>query len=344
MAFATGDSTLDEAYERLFSFGPEFDAWLSNHGPMVVEVLQRFGRSEATQAWLDRYTKRLEPAPSPRWPIAPDEWQEAIGDSIRLGDWLGYFEAELRERLWRDVLLEWWPRLAPGAVGSATHGLIRTGHALRALGRDETASRVHELGLALGYWAARFQPLPAASQPARDLDPADAFERLPRIEDPRGGARTRMAQLTATSAWPDGLAGLRPPVKAEDVPGALDALVDAAVSQYLDYGRGEPIMLVHAATAPAAAAASLASLPVDLWRLTWQEAWSASAAITSCYAIDRAEDRELGPSLTVDELVSRAVENGDEHLIKFTDVAVLSHERGCAEALAAASLAVSLFE
>lgn len=31
--------TLDEAYERLSSTGPEFDGWLSNHGPMVAEAM-----------------------------------------------------------------------------------------------------------------------------------------------------------------------------------------------------------------------------------------------------------------------------------------------------------------
>ena len=28
--------TLDEAYERLHATGPEFDGWLSNHGPMAA--------------------------------------------------------------------------------------------------------------------------------------------------------------------------------------------------------------------------------------------------------------------------------------------------------------------
>ena len=33
---ATG--TLDEAYQRLHATGPEFDGWLSNHGPMAAEA------------------------------------------------------------------------------------------------------------------------------------------------------------------------------------------------------------------------------------------------------------------------------------------------------------------
>jgi hypothetical protein len=85
-------------------------------------------------------------------------------------------------------------------------------------------------------------------------------------------------------------------------------------------------------------------LPEDLWWLTWQEAWRASAAITSCYAVLESHDPSRLLPLTADDAVSRAVENGDEHLIKFTDVALLAHERGSVAALSAASHAVSLFE
>ena len=54
MTLSPGDDVLDEAYERLFAYGPEFEGYLSNHGPMVVEVLERnrLARSlhEATRA------------------------------------------------------------------------------------------------------------------------------------------------------------------------------------------------------------------------------------------------------------------------------------------------------
>ena len=34
-AAADGTGQLDEAYQRLHATGPEFDGWLSNHGPQV---------------------------------------------------------------------------------------------------------------------------------------------------------------------------------------------------------------------------------------------------------------------------------------------------------------------
>ena len=54
VTLSPGDDVLDEAYERLFAYGPEFEGYLSNHGPMVVKVLERNHRSDATHAWLDR--------------------------------------------------------------------------------------------------------------------------------------------------------------------------------------------------------------------------------------------------------------------------------------------------
>ena len=37
---------LDEAYDQLHTKGPEFEGWLSNHGPMAVDALIRLGRGD----------------------------------------------------------------------------------------------------------------------------------------------------------------------------------------------------------------------------------------------------------------------------------------------------------
>jgi hypothetical protein len=89
--------TLDEAYERLSSTGPEFDGWLSNHGPMVAEAMVRHGHGEAVSSWLDGYMRRLEEFPRGTGPISAD-WQSALGDPRRVADWTAYFARELTER------------------------------------------------------------------------------------------------------------------------------------------------------------------------------------------------------------------------------------------------------
>src|SRR5262252_10848165 len=67
---------------------------------------------------------------------------------------------ELAEAPWQAVLQAWVPRLAPGLWAAATHGPIRTGHAVRSLAARTTPQRLHELAEGLGYWAARYQVLP----------------------------------------------------------------------------------------------------------------------------------------------------------------------------------------
>jgi hypothetical protein len=58
------------------------------------------------------------------------------------------------------VLETWWLRLLPG-VAAATHGVIRVGHAVRALTEDgEDPDHLTELAHGLAYWAARWQPVP----------------------------------------------------------------------------------------------------------------------------------------------------------------------------------------
>ena len=114
------DGILDEAYERLHRTGPEYQGWLSNHGPMAVEALVRHGHQSRVHRWLDGYLGRLDEVPRGLHPI--DDWRAALGDVKRAGDWLTYFDRQLREHPWREVLGTWWPRLLPGIAAGATHG------------------------------------------------------------------------------------------------------------------------------------------------------------------------------------------------------------------------------
>ena len=341
----TDDGLLDEAYERLHARGPEFDGWLSNHGPMAVDALLRLGRGTDVRRWVVSYERRLEALPGARWAITAQDWRECLGDPSRLGDWLAFSIQQVHEEPWQQVLARWWPRLLPGAVASSTHGLIRTGHAVRALRDEVTRPRLDELGQALGYWAARWQPLPGGGTASGALDAGAALDALPPAgAGVGGGARTRLAALGADPAWVSALAGHRRPASAADVPGALDDLTDAAVSRYPRWAVANPVMLVHTATAPRAVALVLPSLPMDLWRASYDGAWAVTAAITAAYrpvssAAVRSPDERSDAALDVPELLSR---NDDEHVVKFLEVAVESQRRANPDAATAARRAVSL--
>src|SRR5439155_10094038 len=159
---------IDEALERFAATGPEFGPGLSNHGPMAAEALVAMGREDAVLPWAEWYARRLQDHPQARKRIAAEEWREALGDIGRAGDWDEFFRRELSQRAWGAVLETWVARLAPGIMAGATHGIIRTAHAVRSLDRGENQRRVDELAEALAYWAARYQELPTAASGARD--------------------------------------------------------------------------------------------------------------------------------------------------------------------------------
>ncbi|GAB2758857.1 questin oxidase family protein [Nocardioides salsibiostraticola] len=284
---------LDDAYDRLRLTGPEFDGWLSNHGPMAAEALARHGHEDEISSWLDGYARRLEAVPGSSRRI--DDWRSALGDPRRLGDWLAWFEEQLREESWTDVLRTWWPRLLPGIAAGATHGVIRVGHAVRVLREEgETPARVAELAQGLGYWAARWQRVPGATGPGGLLDAESAV------------------------GWPQARRAIAAPA---DWEGFLRDLVTAAVRRYATHAHGNPVMLVHAATAPNAVLRVLPSLPAEHWSASASAAWSASAAVHAAYSPTAGRPYPSAPATAADAF-DRASRHGDEHVIKLADTAL----------------------
>ena len=359
---SSGTGTLDEAYQRLHATGPEFDGWLSNHGPMAAEAMVRRGQADRVHRWLDGYMTRLEEFPRGSGPIG-SSWQDALGDPRRIADWTAYFEREVTEQPWTQVLETWWLRLLPGVAAAATHGVIRVGHAVRALREDgEDADHLAELAHGLAYWAARWQPVP--STPAAGPSPvtpragagqtagttASALAAVPRIADQSGGIRDRLGRLAALPGWAAAVAAPQIPASAEAAQPWLASLVDAAATRYLWYGHGACVMLVHSATAPNAILRTLPALDQQLWAPSAAAAWAAAAALTAIYApAAPAEQAALpdppsGPQ-AAEETFARAVEHGDEHVIKFADTAADVYARtGNPGALAAAIRATYLVD
>jgi hypothetical protein len=112
---------LTDAYDLLHRMGPEYDGdehgnnGLTNHGPMVAEVLDRRGYDAQIAPWLTRYVTRLQEMPSRRDPVDETNWGSALGDGRRVGDWTAYFTRQLGERPWRDVLVSGGPGCCPAS-------------------------------------------------------------------------------------------------------------------------------------------------------------------------------------------------------------------------------------
>ncbi|MFE6779287.1 questin oxidase family protein [Streptomyces sp. NPDC057702] len=387
---------LDEALERLHTTGPERHGWLSNHAPMAVEALTRHGQAATVHRWIDSYAGKLEDRPRPVAPVTDATWRQALGDPRHLTDWADFFGRQVAERPWRAVLAEWWPRLLPGMLASATHGVIRVGHAVRTLLDDERGAhalapgsatglassgpsgpRLTELAEALGYWAARHQPLPMAVDVAGDAEPETALAGLPRLADQSGGIRDRLARIPSVPHWPEAACALHVPDVADEAYAQLRRLVRAATERYVTHGHGDPIMLVHAATAPNAVLRTLPALPRELWAPSLRAVWPSVAAIMTSYgpatpltasgapdpwagrapfvaaspepeaerSVARAVERAR--AMTPDEVFTRAASHGDEHVIKFADTAldaVVDAPDGDRRALVAALHAQSMID
>jgi hypothetical protein len=155
------NNAFDEALERLRGTGTEVAGGVApNHGPMAAEALVALGRDDIVVAWADRYRRKPNAMPPTRSPITTKDWADALGAIDRFADWVALFRTQLAEAPWQRVFSEWINRLLPATPSAGAHGLIRTAHALRALGDAETPLRVEELGVALAYWAAYYRKLP----------------------------------------------------------------------------------------------------------------------------------------------------------------------------------------
>jgi hypothetical protein len=150
--------------------------------------------------------------------------------------------------------------------------------------------------------------------------------------------RDRFARLADLPAWTPSLTTLRPPATPAEVPAALASLVEAGVRQYATHGYGSPVLLVHVATAPNAMGHLLPALPQSLWPSSLAATWAASAAITVAYAPATPRPIPADPaSADRADLMARAAEHGDEHVIKLTDTALDAYARTADPALLTAA-------
>lgn len=166
-------TALDEAFERMASAGFELPNGFVNHGAMACEALDALGFESELGEWARRFARIAGPAVSPKAEASFD-WRESLGDYRALPGWIGYFERAIDEDGWAQVVEVWVPRLVPGMATVLFHGVIRVGHAVRAIEGAGTSARRQELARALGYWAARYRPGEVAAGPAETEDVQNA--------------------------------------------------------------------------------------------------------------------------------------------------------------------------
>jgi questin oxidase-like protein len=314
------------ALDRLRGTGAEFGGFLSNHGPMAADAMIRLGGGDRVERWVEHYRVQLAPAPKPGDSVTSENWRVNLGRIDRLGDWDSYFRGQLGHEHWQGVLAAWWPRLLPGAAAGATHGLIRTAHAVRNLveGADPDPLLVDELGAGLAYWAARHQPLPGNPTLSGRWMLAEAVARLPRLDrsvaSDGPGLMGRLQSLFRLDGLPEAVDGWGPATGDEE---ALDELISFSARVLLTR-RGAQIAYCHAVTAPAAIRMILPALPAEQHRATVAAAWHLAAAIIAAFASPRPDDLASAdePAGNPVEIAEAAIEHGDDHVIKLTEACI----------------------
>jgi hypothetical protein len=304
---------------------------LSNHGPMVVEALDHLGQADAIAPWVEHYRSRLDPAPPPaQKALSEAEWPSALGQSDQYPQWLMFFETEMADRPAAAVVGEWVPRLLPGAVAAATHGLIRTAHALRGLPSADTPVRQLEVATGLAYWASEYQELPGPPLLIGHQDVPAALADLPYLPEDTPESFLIAEQVAHVAKIGDefeqAVASLG---HSGDALSLIDALALGGARAYLrNADDGHPVALIHAITSPLALELVLPWLAPEDWDAALGYTWQAVASLHVAYDIHRARDlSDDADAPLADEVVAMAMASGDAHAIKVTEAAVRSYAR-----------------
>jgi Questin oxidase-like len=315
-------ATIDEALEILHRTGPELVGGNSNHGPMVAEALCTLGRSDAVMPWVEGYKSRFQGRPQLYSPIPRAGWRESLGDARHLTDWVRFFDRQLAEATWQAVLKEWVPHLTPGLMAAATHGLIRTGHAVRSLAAGATPQRLHELAEGLGYWAARYHLLPGRPLGRQaGHSPRGAIQHVRRVHGPGFEAQGAISQqVKGLEREPEFAGAIDLVDTAGDLSWLISELTETFAGIYLANPKGL-VAFVHTVTAPSALRLLTPYLTDADARLAARYAWQACAAIYAWYSTTPPPSTaDLTPPMDDAEgLIDRAVAAGGAHTIKFTE-------------------------
>ena len=320
---------IDEMLDVLSFAGAEMVNGNANHGPMAGEALFSLGREEAVLPWVDAYKGRLVYRPEPSLAIRRDDWREYLGSRERLGDWIQFFENELEDAPWQDVVRLWVPQLAPAVMAAATHGLIRTAHAVRSLSGEETTQRRDELARGLGFWAARYYALPGdPSATNAGHTPRGALDSVERLHGPEfDGSGPITEQIKGMEEHPE----FAPAIDLADASGDLSLFLSNITETFAGIYLASTknlIAFVHTVTAPSALRMLAPYLEEDDARQAARYAWQVCAAVYAWYSTVPAQDSAGVVPLTEDrdELIDRAVAAGGAHSIKFTEACLREYD------------------
>jgi hypothetical protein len=319
------ETALDQALDLIFSTGRDHRG--SSHVPMVAETLIALGRPDVVLPWVERNYLNSGDGKSPQdfqrqKDLSNQNWRAALGEENRRADWVDFFTRQIGESNWKSALKEWVPRLTPGIAAFAAHGVIRTAHAVRSLEASEAGQRKRELAEGLGLWAATYQPLPEAPATKRGtLKPSEAIRQLEHIPLELIRRGNIVMALSSLEDFPPFASAINRVDTTIETSRFLADLTETFAAVYLANARdfASMITLVHAVTGASAIRLLLPYVNTETKTSLLRYGWQLAAGI---YAIRGRTAPGEGPKTTPpgkEELIERAVKNGNSHPIKFTE-------------------------
>jgi hypothetical protein len=320
-AFNGGVATMDTILELLAGTAPEFAGGMTNHGPMAAEALWHLGKQEEALRWTAQYVNRLEPHRANDLKFAEADWREYLGRQNFYDAWRQLIERDISNMGWRGAVRKWLPRLLPGMVSAAAHGVLRTAHAVRSLESEETRLSRGELASGIGYWASTFQSLPSAST---NKSRARASRAIANVKFYPYSEKQEFAQISDGIKLLDGQSDFAEVIDLLDTDlefeACLNDLLDTFTLCYLANSSSSLIAAVHEVTGMATLQVLSPYLEVESRTQALRYAWQASSALHVMFDTEVPKDMPQSPVPGRDELIERAIASGDEHAIKLTEV------------------------
>ncbi|EMJ98838.1 MULTISPECIES: questin oxidase family protein [unclassified Leptospira] len=324
------EETLEKILVFLEPFGPDLKNGLSNHAPMACEALLTMGKKDSIFPWLERYGNQFMEKKKPRNKIYGGDWKTFLGIPDTYPEWEIFFNAELEGGSWQNTLSEWAVKLAPGICADATHGVIRTGHAVRSLSRKETKRKKRELASGLAVWASAYLELPTSFDSLLGLQPEDAIQKVDFIpEESKNFSGTIVSSLQGLGEYENFapvIGYLNVSDEPEEIISGLSEVFSRVVLNNVE-DTLSAIVFIHSVTSASALRSILPFLNEYEKKSVLRYSWQSGAALFSTFG--KRSDLKLpekSENESRQEMIERAIEHGDEHAIKFTEVCLKEYE------------------
>jgi hypothetical protein len=319
------DATFDDVLDLIHRNDVEFGGGLANHAPMAAEALVALGLAERVVPYVADYVaKHSLPPFVDDAPLPAD--QRTLGDVDQRFAWIAAYVEELETVSAWTLAARELPKLTPG--WAAIHGLLRIGHALRALERDDTPARRRELAFGLGYAAADYHELPGipGSRPQAGLGIVEALAAVPlvpRADRVDGLILSRLAVLDGRADFIAAIEGVD--LDTLPIETAIGELAAAAARLFVAGGASD-IVYLHAITGTSVLRLLLPVLDVDGQRAALGYAFQ---AVAGAHAVAGASPGVpvvvAPPRRTISQLVDAAATTSDEHRIKLIEACLREH-------------------